>query len=139
MLRVVIDTNIIVSGLFWQGPPKRIYQALVDGQFDLLLTEELFDELRDVVTRDKFQGQFLTIDSSPNQFLRQYEANATMVEPVNIPVDAVRDAKDRAILACAVGGKADYVISGDNDLLVLGHFHAIPILKAVTFLELLPR
>jgi uncharacterized protein len=136
MLRVVVDTNIIVSGLFWQGPPKQLYQSLVSGHFDLLLTELLLDELRDVVTREKFEARFAAIGFSPSQFLIQYEANAIIVESADIPVDAVRDPKDRAVLACAVGGEADYVVSGDKDLLVLGHYQSIPIITAVQFLDI---
>lgn len=136
MLRVVVDTNIIVSGLFWQGPPKQLYQGLVSGHFDLLLTELLLDELRDVVTREKFETRFAAIGFSPSEFLLQYEANAIMVEPAAIPIDAVRDPKDRAVLACAVGGEADYVVSGDKDLLVLGHYQSILIITAVQFLDM---
>jgi putative PIN family toxin of toxin-antitoxin system len=137
MLRVVVDTNVIVSGLFWQGPPKQLYHGLLNGQFNLLLTELLLDELRDVVTREKFKARFAAIGFSPSQFLLQYAVNAIMVEPADIRADAVRDAKDRAVLGCAVGGEADFVVTGDNDLLVLKRYQSIPIVKVTEFLGLI--
>ena len=59
-----------------------------------------------------------------------------LVEPAEIPDDAVRDPKDRIILACAVGGQADYIISGDKDLTTLGTYAGIPIVTPAQFLNM---
>ncbi|MBZ0298665.1 MAG: hypothetical protein K8J31_02945 [Anaerolineae bacterium] len=61
----------------------------------------------------------------------------TLVEPVSIPQEAVRDPDDLKILAAAVGGTATHIVSGDNDLLTLGTFEAIRILTAGEFLEVI--
>jgi predicted nucleic acid-binding protein len=65
----------------------------------------------------------------------EYTRFVAIVVPAEIPPDVVRDSKDRAVLACAVGGKADYIVSGDEDLLVLSIYENIPILNANQFVD----
>jgi uncharacterized protein len=70
-----------------------------------------------------------------NTILSEYRTITELVTPAEIPPDAIRDPKDIPVLACAVGGKADYIVSGDNDLLVLTAYQNIPILSAAQFLK----
>ena len=114
MIRAVIDANVVISGLFWRGLPREVFQAAAQGRYVTLTTEPLLDELRNTLSKQKFVPYLTTL---------------------TISIDAVRDPKDRAVLACAVGGKADYIVSGDNDLLVLTVYESIPILNVAQFLE----
>lgn len=135
MMRIVLDTNIIVSGLFWRGSPYLILDAALNKRYISLATEPLLEEIRDVLSREKFAQKLaekkLTVDGIVNSF----RMIAIIVEPAEIPLDAIRDPKDRAVLACAVGGKADYIVSGDQDLLALTAYQNIPILDTAQFVK----
>jgi len=135
MIRATIDTNIIVSGLFWAGLPGQVFAAAQNEEFISLLTEALVAELATVLAREKFAVQLLKRQKTVESVIQEYRSAGEIVEPAQIPADAVRDPKDRMVLACAVGGKADYIVSGDKDLLVLGAYEKIPILSADQFLQ----
>ncbi len=134
MIRAVLDTNIIVSGLLWGGPPGRVFQAARDELFVAILTETLLSEILRVLSRDKFRTQLAARQMQVESIGQQYRAAAQMVETAEIPPEVIRDPKDVVVLACAVGGKADFIVSGDKDLLTLGTYESIPILTAEQFL-----
>ena len=135
MLRAVIDTNIIISALFWAGLPGRVFSAARNERFTALLTNALIAEMEHVLTRDKFAEQLSKRGLTIASIIEQYQSAALIVEPVEVPGDVVRDRKDCMVLACAVGGQADYIISGDKDLLALNRYENIPILTAEQFLQ----
>src|SRR5260221_5242128 len=134
-MRVVIDTNLFISGIFWQGSPARVYDAAVNGKFTLILTEALIDELHRVLSYEKFESRLLALGRTAAQITELVRSLAELVEPADVPPNATRDAKDRVVLACAVGGKADFIVSGDKDLLTLGAYEGISILDSAHFLE----
>lgn len=138
MMRVVIDTNILISGLLWDGLPGKVYQAAIAENFTLITTSILIAELQHVITRTKFAKNLAALNTTAEAFIQEYQQVAQVVEPVEIPVDAIRDPKDRAVLGCAVGGKADIIVSGDQDLLVLGTYQNIKIVTAETLLTFSP-
>ena len=135
MIRAVIDTNIIVSALFWGGLPAQVFAAARDEKFIALLTEPLLSEVATVMGRDKFADQISKRGLTVDTIITQYRSAAVFVESAEISMDTLRDPKDIMILACAVGGKADFIISGDKDLLILKVYENIPILSADQFLQ----
>ena len=137
MIRAVIDTNIIISALFWGGLPEKVFVAARDEQFTALLTEPLITEIAKVLGRDKFTEQLSKRHMTVEAITAQYRAAAVFVEPAEIPIGVVRDPKDVMVVACAVGGKADFIVSGDKDLLVLNAYENIPIVSADQFLQCL--
>ena len=137
MLRVVVDTIIIVSGTFWCGTPLTVLQGAENGLYTLLLSSELLEELRHTLNKPKFERVFGALGIMPQDIILLFEARAEKVVPSEIPSGAVRDIKDIPVLACAVGGNANVIVSGDNDLLTLGRYASIPILNALQFLEYL--
>jgi uncharacterized protein len=137
MKRVVLDTNLIVSGLFWRGIPGDIYDFAVGGKYLLLVSQALLDELEDVLIRRKFEKQFQQRNITANDFLSAFALLAGVVTPINLEDDSIRDPDDVAVLACAIGGNADIVVTGDKDLLVLQSYRGIKIMTAREFLDLL--
>lgn len=115
--KAVVDTNIFVSGMIKAGGrPGRLLEVWRAGWFELLLTNQQQEELERVFARPKIvrNYQFLRM-TLPELF--EALASATRVAPSpTLPV-AVRDPKDVKILAAAIGGHADYLITGDGDLL----------------------
>src|SRR5688572_9249274 len=102
MIRAVLDTNVIVSALFWAGLPEKVFAAARSEQFTALITEVLIVELETVLSRDKFSEKLTQRQVTVGDIIEQYRAAAELVEPANIASGVVRDPKDREVLACAV-------------------------------------
>lgn len=137
MLRVVIDTNIIISGAFWIGLPRDVLAAIRANKAQMLATVATIAELNRTLSRPKFQTYAAKTNQKLEQLIETYTAIVERVEPVAIPAGIVRDPKDEMILGCAVGGKADAIVTGDQDLLVLGIYEGVPIWTAAQFLHAL--
>jgi uncharacterized protein len=135
MIRAVLDTNIIISALLWGGLAQQIFNAARDERFVALLTGVLLVELTTTLSRDKFAEQLIRRKLTVDSIIEQYRAAVLFVDPAEVPADVVRDPKDQAVLACAVGGQADFIVSGDKDLLVLSSYKNIAIVDARQFLE----
>lgn len=128
-MRVVVDTNTVLSAFLWGGPPKAVLDAARAEQITLFSSAALLAELEEVLSRDKFAARIARIESTPATLLRQYRALINLVRPTAIAPTS-RDPDDDHVLACALGARAELIISRDNDLLDLGTFHAIRILSA---------
>jgi uncharacterized protein len=137
MLRVVVDTNTFISGLFWGGLPGLVLLAVTEEKFQLLLTTTVIGEWSLVISRDKFAAQREAQKKSADQILADFTRIAEFVTPSEIPPNVVRDPKDVPILAAAVGGKADYIVTGDKDLLTIGSYESVPIVEVRVFLQML--
>jgi len=135
MKRVVCDTNIVISGRLWSGAPRQVLQLAEQDKIHLIASEVMLDELRDVLSRPKFAERLNLIAKTAEQVVTEYLLIAQAVEPAAIRPVIISDPDDDAILACAVGGAADYIVSGDKDLLALTAYENIPILSADQFLE----
>lgn len=136
LVSAVIDTNLFVSGLInKQGTPSQLIDALRQGAFTLVLSESLHTEYNQVLPRPKFTRKYGITEEEIADFLFLVETNALRVTPShNLPVK-VRDKKDERVLAAALGGKADYLVTGDDDLLVLRDDPRLGELKIVTGAE----
>lgn len=139
MLRVVLDTNIVISGIFWGGLPGQALDAVSELRAQLISSRDLFTELHTTISRTKFAKRVAATGKSIDELLDASTGMAEIVIAVTVPEDAVRDPKDRMVLGCSVGGKADCIVSGDADLLVLVEYEGIPILTVQQFLALLEQ
>ena len=99
---------------------------------ELLTSPELVATFSDVIRRQKFVERMKTLKFSPEQLIDRFAEIATVVtpRPILAPQD-LRDLDDVAVLACAVTAGADFIVSGDKDLLALREFEGIPILTAI--------
>lgn len=134
-MRVVADTNTIVSGSLWQGNPRRILNAARDGLIELYTTRTLLVELEDVLTRDRFAERLLKAGVVARVLVRNFASVATLVEPEQIEPVVLRDPDDDAVIACALSAGCDVIVSGDKDLLDLREHNGIRILTATELLE----
>lgn len=134
--RYVFDTNAIVSALLSENSvPGQAFHAALDCGV-LLLSQATIEELREVLSRAKFD-RYLTREER-EQFLLVFLQESTVIE-IAEDVQACRDPKDDKFLALAVNGKAACLISGDADLLALHPFRDVPILTPLDFLTTLKR
>lgn len=136
-MRVVADTNVLVSGLIWFGPPASFLDAALRRQFHLLTSDELLAELEGVLTRPHLQARLEVRGRTVAEVMSKQRVLATVVQPADIPAPAeLRDLKDLPVLRCAVGGQAHAIVTGDKDLLVLKEFQGVVIATARQFLAM---
>lgn len=135
-VRVVLDTNVLISAALSPGGTSR---RTVDTSFatcSVLLLEATFAELVDVIDRPHLRRYYS--EARKTGFLTQLKATAHWLKPAGL-IEAGRDPKDFKFLDLAVSGGADYLVSGDQDLLVLHPFEGIPILTPAQFLAEMGR
>ena len=122
-LRVVVDTNVLVSGLAYPSSiPGRILGAWREGSLTLVLSRYILDEMVRVLPR------LARIDLNPDEIRDLAESFvflAEMVEPGETQEDSLRDAADRPVLGTLLAARAEYLISGDKDLLALAGSYPI--------------
>lgn len=128
-MRLVLDTNCVVSAFLWGGTPRQIFDVVIAGQCQLFTSGALLAELEDVLMREKFRSRFLSAQTSVIQLLAEYTRQVTVVHAIRISPTILADPDDDQVLACAVAAKADLIVSGDSDLLGLREYQAIPIVK----------
>ena len=137
-MRVVADTNVLVSGLLWPGPPAQFLDAALRREFHLLTSEELLAELEDDLSRAHLEPRLRVRGRTVAEVMIKQRVLATLVAPAEIaPPAQLRDLKDLPVLRCAVGGQAQTIVTGDKDLLVLGEFQAVVITTPRIFLATL--
>jgi putative PIN family toxin of toxin-antitoxin system len=137
MIRVVFDTNIVVSGTLWRGTPYLVLQMAETGRVKALISEAMLDELKDVIERPKFNTRLTLLNKTSTEIVENYAAIAEVIEIESVERIVAADADDDQILACALSGHADYIVSGDPHLLEIKQVQNIPILAAHDFLTLL--
>jgi putative PIN family toxin of toxin-antitoxin system len=131
-VRVVLDTNVVIAAVVSDGLCRDLVRVRVLPH-TIVTSEPLLRELRTTL-RDKFREE---PDELPLLF--QLHEEAGIVRPVRLDERVCRDKDDDVVLATALAGKADVIVTGDDDLLVLKNFRGIEILSPRQFLEILDR
>ena len=127
-MRIVADTNTVLSGLLWQGAPRRLLDLARERKITLCTSLVLFAELAEVMARDKFAERLRAAGVSAIELLQDYERLAETVIPEALPTPVIeRDPDDDHVLACAVSAEAQLIVSGDSHLLNLKAYQGIPI------------
>jgi putative PIN family toxin of toxin-antitoxin system len=129
-MKIVVDTNVLISGVFFGGFPRKILSMIVGEQLTAVATAEIVDEYEEIVREmiDRKQGHLNRNLLTP--LIKALE----IIEPVT-KVELSRDPDDDKFLGCARDARALYIVSGDKDLLVLKQFENIQILTAKEFCE----
>lgn len=138
-MRVVLDTNVVASGLLWGGVPRQLLQAGCDQQTQLYTSTVLLLELTDILGRAKFARKIAAAPWSVDQLVERYALLTTVVHPAAIAPTIIDDPDDDQVLACAVAAQAELIVSGDRHLLDLITFREIRIVNAAQAVMLLPR
>jgi len=136
-VRIVIDTNVIASGVFFGGPPRQVLQLWREKKFDLICSPDILDEYDDVLNRlvSKTGKADLNVVYRFMQILIQ---DCEVIIPRHTQ-KLSRDPDDDKFINCALSGKAFYVVSGDSDLLDIEEVEGIKIITAREFLEALKK
>ncbi|MGH2739858.1 MAG: putative toxin-antitoxin system toxin component, PIN family [Actinomycetota bacterium] len=126
-MRVLLDTNVVISSILFGGHPRRILEASIEGRFDLVTSPALLEELERLLSR-KFGFSSKTAAGVRSEL----EQLGSLVEPAQAPRVA-RDRDDDQVLAAAVEGRAEIIVTGDADLLVLEQHRGIRIVAPQDF------
>ncbi|QHI96877.1 putative toxin-antitoxin system toxin component, PIN family [Xylophilus rhododendri] len=128
-MRLVLDTNLLVSSVISAGLPRQLLQAARAGEFEMCTSEVLLAELQRVLSRPKFASRLA--GRTPENIVADLRQLALIVTPTLVPRVVPTDPDDDHVVAAAVAGAADLIASGDRrDLLPLGSHGGIPILTA---------
>ena len=138
-MRLVLDTNTVISGLLWQGTPGRLIDAAQTKSVTLCTSVSLLAELRGVLAREKFAGQLQARVLNVSEVFDGYAALAMIVAPAGIASIVTKDPADDAVLACALAAQADLIVSGDTHLRDLKNYRGIPIITATDALRQIER
>lgn len=133
-LKAVVDTNIFVSGLMDVGsPPRQVVDAWLDERFTLVTSLYLVEELAHVLSYPRIKKR-LRVDRAEVDFILAALLSQALVVPGELDLAGVtRDPKDDAVVTCAVEGEADYIVSDDQDLLVLEFYRDVQMITPRKF------
>ena len=133
-MRAVLDTNVLASALIRrQGVTGQVLRHLRDGRFTIVYSVPLLEELVEVPSRPRIQAKYHVYSDDITALINLIRLRGELVSPSR-QIDACRDPEDNRILEAAVEGFADAIVSGDADLLDMGEFETIPILRVAEFL-----
>ncbi len=129
-MKIVLDTNILVSGIFWTGTPSVILNHWINDRFELLLSDEIFDEYQKTFFRiskgkkDELVTNWLFLLSESSTFTTIKKRFVLSADP-----------DDNKFIECAIAGNAKYIVSGDSHLLDLKSILNTEIITASEFLK----
>ena len=132
--KVTLDTNILISALGWDGKPRRVFEKVLSDEIELIISEEQFEELCEVLDYPRLNFT----EEEKDRFKSLIIGVATLIKPSEKINVIKQDPDDNMILEAAVAGQANYIVTGDPDLLVLKEFRGIRILTAKEFLNYPP-
>lgn len=130
-LRLVLDTNIVIAGLLWSGPPRQLLEAAVPGKVELISSAVLLDELAHALSYPRFAARIDAFGTSIAALVAQYTALVSLVAPASVPRVVTNDADDDHVIAAAVAARAELIVTGDRKhLLPIGGHQGIAIVTA---------
>jgi putative PIN family toxin of toxin-antitoxin system len=135
-VRVVIDTNVLISAIFWTGKPKQILNKVRQEEITFLTSEFILEELKKVLR--KGDKPFKLSEEEADRVVTAMRELAVVVN-IGSQVSVCQDENDNRVLECAIDGNADFIITGDFHLLQLGSFQKIDIMTVSDFLDYFKR
>ena len=130
-MKIVLDTNVFISGIFFSGPPYQILKAWEKGSFQILLSQDILDEYHRVA--HELSSKFSSVDISP--IIEMVTVHGQFVDTKDLDIVACEDPDDDKFIECAIAGKCRIIISGDKHLLKLSGYQDITVLNPRNFVE----
>lgn len=130
-MRVVIDTNVLISGIFFKGIPYEILKSWQRGKFKLAISKDILVEYQRV--SEELNKKFPKIEIS--KIIELITLNSEIFDDKKFQVTECSDSDDNKFLSCALAGNCKIIVSGDKHLLVMNGFKGLEILKPRDFYE----
>jgi putative PIN family toxin of toxin-antitoxin system len=137
-MRVVLDTNSIVSGLLWRGAPRFVLDLARAGKLELFTSPTLLAELYEVLSRPKFAARRAAAGTTAHELATGYGALAAPIRAQPASGAVPDDPDDDHVVGCAIAAAASWIISGDSHLLRIGDYQGVQIGSAREFVQANP-
>ncbi len=135
-MKIVIDTNVLISGAIWGGTPGKVLEAWSDGAFETILGVEIVEEY--LRTLKYMKRKYPETSSDVHNIVQAFISASQIIDvPPKSNSSISRDSDDDKFILTALAGKAKYIVTGDKDLLVLKKIETIRIVKPMEFLKIL--
>ncbi len=131
-MKIILDTNVLISGIFFGGSPYQILEAWRNRKLDIVLSEDIFTEYQRVSL--ELSKQIKEVDIS--MFLDLLTVHAMWIDAPQLPVSVSTDPDDDKFLAYALASRSKIVVSGDKHLLDVSGYRSIEVVKPALFIEL---
>jgi putative PIN family toxin of toxin-antitoxin system len=135
-VRLVVDTNVVISALLWEGLPKQLMMGQFSEEILFFTSIALLEELAEVLSRSKFRRKIQGAGYSIDQLIGLYAGMADMVRPASVP-RIVPDPDDDVVIGTALAAKADFIVTGDHGLLSVGKYEGVRIVSVKDALQVL--
>jgi putative PIN family toxin of toxin-antitoxin system len=132
-MKLVLDTNIFISAFYWDGNSQQVINRIIEGVDELYITNEIINEIADVMGRPKFKTKPEIIE----RYIRTIEKIGKKVFITGMIKGICRDKDDDVIIECGLLSSADYLITGDSDLLVIHEYQQMKIIEVKRFFEII--
>ena len=140
MIRAVVDTNILISGLISPfNYPREIERRWRDGEFVLVTSREIIEEINRVLYLPRIQGKYHLSEYDIQAFILTLTNKSDYIADRLMLKGVAPDPGDDKIISCAVEAQADFIVTGDKALLKLGEYQGIKIINAETFIKVLEK
>jgi uncharacterized protein len=134
MIVAVIDTNVLISSVISdRGPPRRVFELWREGRFTLVSSPELLEEVGHVLRYPRIQQRYRLSESDILAFLHLLSTAATIVLTEPSLLEGLPDPSDAKLFLAANAIRAEYLVTGDQRLLVLGEYQGVRIVSAAAF------
>ncbi len=129
-MKIVIDTNVVASAIFFGGKPRDLLEMLVNKKLEAYASSEIVDEYKETIEelQDRYQGKSINIP------LTAIVSAMNIIAPTS-HVDVCRDPDDNKFIECAYDAKCIYIVSGDKDLLSVKKYKNVKIVTVAEFLS----
>ena len=130
-MKIILDTNVLISGIFFSGPPYQILKAWQEGKIQIAVSKEILGEYYRVA--EELSEKFPNVEIF--QILALFTIHAEMVNTQGLEVSVCEDPDDNMFISCALGSKSKIIVSGDKHLLKISGYQEIEVLKPRIFLD----
>ena len=130
-MKIVLDTNVFISGIFFSGPPSQILKAWKDQKIQIVLSKEILNEYQRVA--EELSKKISSIDIEP--IIELLTIYGEIVETESISVTVCEDPDDNMFLECAIASNSKIIVSGDNHLLKISGYQGIDVVKPRAFVD----
>ncbi len=130
-MKIVLDTNVFISGVFFSGPPYQILKAWRNQEFQIVISPEILDEYHRV--GEELSAKFPLVDSDP--ILKLIIAKSELIEAASLDEAVCDDPDDDKFFAGAIAGEVMLIVSGDKHLLKMSGYHGIEVIRPRQFVD----